>query len=87
MHKRFLKLPHLLEKKSHFLFGAKATGKTTLIENSLRNAQIIDLLHIKTFSLLVRNPSILEELILDPKKIIVIDEIQKLPKLLDEVYF
>lgn len=85
MYDRILKLPKLLEKKSHFLFGARATGKSTLILQNLPEAQVIDLLHAKTFTTLVRNPSILGEMILDHAKYVVIDEIQKLPILLDEV--
>jgi predicted AAA+ superfamily ATPase len=85
MYRRLLKLSELLKKKSFFLFGPRATGKTTLIEQSLPNAQVVDLLHSKTYSMLVRNPSTLEEIITDPKKIVVIDEVQKLPELLDEV--
>lgn len=85
MYSRILKLSELLKKKSFFLFGPRATGKTTLIEESLPNAQVIDLLHSKTYSTLVRNPSALAEIITDPKKIIVIDEVQKIPELLNEV--
>ena len=85
MFPRKLNLPELLKKKSFFLFGPRATGKTTLIERSLPDAQIIDLLHSKTYAILVRNPSALAEIIIDPKKIVVIDEVQKLPELLDEV--
>ena len=32
MHHRILNLPELLKNKSHFFFGARSTGKTTLIE-------------------------------------------------------
>jgi predicted AAA+ superfamily ATPase len=85
MYSRILNLSELLKKKSFFLFGPRATGKTTLIEESLPNAQVIDLLHSKTYSTLVRNPSALAEIITDPKKIVVIDEVQKIPELLDEV--
>ena len=85
MFARKLNLPELLNKKSFFLFGPRATGKTTLIEQSLPDAQIIDLLHSKTYATLVRNPSALGEIIVDPKKVVVIDEVQKLPELLDEV--
>lgn len=85
MYPRVLNLSELLKKKSFFLFGPRATGKTTLIEQSLPDAQVIDLLHSKTYSTLVRNPSALAEIITDPKKIVVIDEVQKLPELLDEV--
>ena len=82
---RRLNLPALLEKKSFFLFGPRAVGKTTLIEQSLPEAQIIDLLNLKTYATLVRNPSALGEMITDPSKLVVIDEVQKLPELLDEV--
>jgi predicted AAA+ superfamily ATPase len=82
---RRLNLRALLEKKSFFLFGPRAVGKTTLIEQSLPEAQIIDLLNLKTYATLVRNPSALGELITDPSKLVVIDEVQKLPELLDEV--
>ncbi len=85
MLKRSLNLPELLNKKSHFLFGARATGKSTLIGYSLPEAQVIDLLHAKTYAALVRNPSLLEEMIVDSTRVVVIDEIQKLPALLDEV--
>ncbi|MCX6107496.1 MAG: AAA family ATPase [Proteobacteria bacterium] len=85
MYTRLLNLPKLLEKRSHFLFGARATGKSTLIEQTLPEAQVIDLLHAKTFSSLLRNPSALADMIIDPKRLVVIDEIQKLPNLLDEV--
>lgn len=86
MYPRVLNLSELLAKKSFFLLGPRATGKTTLIEQSLPNAQVIDLLHSKTYSTLVRNPSALAEIITDPNKIVVIDEVQKLPELLDEVH-
>lgn len=85
MYARALNLSELLKKKSFFLFGPRATGKTTLIEQSLPDALVIDLLHSKTYSTLVRNPSALGEMITDPSKIVVIDEVQKIPELLDEV--
>lgn len=85
MYRRLLDLPQLLAKKSHFLFGPRATGKTTLIEHALPSAQVIDLLHAQTLLRLVRNPSLLEESIIDPSRIVVIDEVQKLPAILDEV--
>ena len=86
MHKRLLDLPSLLKKKSFFLFGPRSTGKTTLIEHTLENMVFIDLLQAKTYASLLRNPGVLEELIFDPKQIVVIDEVQKLPSILDEVH-
>lgn len=86
MHKRILNLSDLLDKKSFFLFGPRATGKTTLIDATLTNALVIDLLEARTFTSLLRDPGRLEEMIDDPNRIIVIDEVQKLPSLLDEVH-
>lgn len=86
MYNRILNLNSLIGARSHFLFGPRASGKTTLIQSTLQNSQIIDLLHVKTYSSLVRNPSLLEELIVDESKIVVIDEVQKLPIILDEVH-
>ena len=84
MYKRILDLPKLLKKKSFFLFGPRATGKTTLIQNTLSNTTVIDLLEIKTYREYLKNPSIISELKLKP--IVVIDEVQKLPEILDEVH-
>ncbi len=86
MYSRILNLPELLQKKSFFLFGARATGKSTLIQSSLPEAHVIDLLHNKTYTNLLKDPSSLENLIRGHQKIVVIDEIQKLPVLLDEVH-
>ncbi len=86
MYKRTLNLPELLDKKSFFLFGARATGKTTLIQTSLPDALIIDLLYARTYSILLKDPSALGDMCRSTQGIIVIDEIQKLPVLLDEVH-
>jgi predicted AAA+ superfamily ATPase len=85
MYRRVLDLPKLLEKKSHFLFGPRATGKTTLVHHALPQAQVVDLLHAQTHLRLVRNPSLLAESIADTSRVVVIDEVQKLPIILDEV--
>ena len=81
---RKLQLAELLEKKSFFLFGPRSTGKTTLINHQLDDAKIFDLLDAKTYRDLLKQPSLLEEA--SDANIVVIDEIQKLPMLLDEVH-
>ncbi|MDE0518689.1 MAG: AAA family ATPase [Bdellovibrionales bacterium] len=86
LYRRKLNLKHLLKKKSFFLFGPRSTGKTTLIHQSLGKAKIYDLLDAETYGRLLRRPKILEEENPSPGKIIVIDEIQKQPSLLDEVH-
>ncbi|MEK7791161.1 MAG: AAA family ATPase, partial [Deltaproteobacteria bacterium] len=85
--KRILDLPSLLEKKSFFLFGPRATGKSFLIERQLsRVAQVFDLLSSDMTLRFSARPSELESLIEPEKKWIVIDEVQKVPELLDEVH-
>lgn len=83
---RSLQIKALLKKKSHFLFGARSTGKSTLIHQSFKASEIhyFDLLDDNTYQRLLRDPAILSQI--DLKKIIVIDEVQKLPKLLNEVH-
>ncbi len=86
--KRTLSLETLLSKKSHFLLGPRGTGKSTLIRNTLApHYQIIDLLESETRFRLLQNPGELESMIRrDQVKGVVIDEIQKVPELLDEVH-
>ena len=84
MYQRILDLNDLLEKKSFFLFGPRMTGKTTLIRRTLGDVHFFDLLKRDHFRRLVKDPGLLADL--DPKKTVVIDEIQKLPHLLDEVH-
>ena len=86
LYKRKLNLRYLLKKKSFFLFGPRATGKTTLILQSLNGAKIYDLLDSETYRRLLKRPKILEEENSPKTKVIVIDEIQKQPALLDEVH-
>lgn len=82
---RSLDLAKLLKLKSFFLFGPRATGKTTLIHHQLPSVRVYDLLDARVFSRLLKNPNLLEEENLEQTGPIVIDEVQKLPQLLDEV--
>jgi predicted AAA+ superfamily ATPase len=86
---RTLDLRRLLSRKSHFLFGPRGTGKTRLIRETLPGAPVIDLLSDDVYSRLLRRPSALVEM-LPPRAPkggpVVIDEVQKLPALLDEVH-
>jgi predicted AAA+ superfamily ATPase len=85
---RQLQLIPLLAKKSFFLFGPRATGKTTLVRQQLaEKAFIIDLLDSRYFLRLSNAPHELESLIAaTPADIIVIDEIQRIPELLNEIH-
>jgi len=78
--------------KSYFLFGPRQTGKSTFVKSQLRPKDLyIDLLPQRNFLNYAKSPGHLRQEILahlrrnaDP--IIVIDEIQKIPSLLDEVH-
>ncbi len=85
---RELQIAPLLKKKSFFLFGPRATGKTTLIRQQLaKKATIIDLLDSRYFLRLSSAPYELETIIAaNPADIIVIDEIQRIPELLNEIH-
>ncbi len=83
--KRILNLTSLINKNSYFLFGPRGTGKSYLIRNTLLSkVNYIDLLHSKTFLRLKVNPSELEAFISHDR--VVIDEIQRIPELLNEIH-
>ncbi|MCL2167885.1 MAG: DUF4143 domain-containing protein [Lentimicrobiaceae bacterium] len=73
---------------SIFVWGARQVGKTTLIKNTYPNAVYYDLLLAKDFERLLRNPSLLSEDLatLNDDNVVIIDEIQKIPQLLDEIH-
>ena len=85
LYQRLINLPELLKKKSHFLFGPRSVGKSTLIAASLENALIFDLLDEETYRNLLRSPKLIGESITAEKRIVVIDEVQRIPELLNEV--
>lgn len=87
----FERLIQLSEKQSVFLFGARGVGKTTLLKALpwLKNALVINLLEAKSENLFARNPDSLAEIVRalpGSQSHVIIDEIQKLPKLLDIVH-
>lgn len=84
MYSRLIKPP---QDKSFFLFGPRGTGKTTWVKASFPKAIYLDLLEAELFNDLLANPQRLEKFI--PEKYkgwIVIDEIQRVPELLNEAH-
>ena len=81
---RLLKVPDI----SFFLFGPRGVGKTTWLKEVLPDASFFDLLDSSLFLELSRNPNTLEAMIGNRPKDswVVIDEVQKIPTLLDEVH-
>ena len=80
-----------LNNRSFFLFGPRGAGKSTFLGEHFKNQKIL------TFDL--RDPVLLDDLKLDParfktqvdtainlKKVIIVDEIQKHPALLDYIH-
>lgn len=70
-----------------FLFGARQTGKTTLLLECFPEARFYDLLENNTYERLQRNPSLLRQdlELCESGTLVVIDEVQMLPALLNEV--
>lgn len=83
--KRIISIKEELGKKSCFLFGPRQTGKTWLIRHELKGCRSYNLLESETFLRLSRSPEILRQECTAEDRIVVLDEIQKLPSLLDEV--
>ncbi len=83
---RTLDLLPLLKKKSIFLFGPRQVGKTWLIKHALPRCRTYDLLDSRTYLKLNRSPERLEQELRPEDRIVVLDEIQKVPHLLDEVH-
>jgi len=83
-------IPRLLQRpnRSFFLFGPRGTGKSTWLKQVLPDALSLDLLDASLFLELSRDPHRLEALIGNRSTgdWIVLDEIQKIPALLDEVH-
>lgn len=78
----------IIDDESVFLFGARQTGKTTLLMQQFPDAIYYDLLDTDLLNRLRQRPSILREM-LDKKPegtLIIIDEIQQVPELLNEIH-
>jgi len=84
MYSRLLEPP---KDKSFFLFGPRGTGKTTWVKSKFTNAVYVDLLEAEIFNDLLANPQRLENFIpRDFNDWVIIDEIQRIPELLNEVH-
>ena len=83
---RLLDLPALVARKSHFLLGPRQTGKSFLIRHDLPGARIYNLLDTATYLALSHTPGRIAQEITPRDRLVVIDEIQRLPELLSEVH-
>jgi predicted AAA+ superfamily ATPase len=77
--------------ETFFLWGPRQTGKSTLLKETYGDGRWVDLLKAEEFRRYVARPELLrQELEAEapaPRQQIVIDEIQKVPALLDEVHW
>lgn len=75
--------------ESCFLWGARQTGKSTLLKELFPHSPRYDLLLSSEYGRLLLHPSLmLEEIMADPPPVdvpVIIDEVQKIPQLLDDV--
>ena len=81
----------LPERQSAFLWGPRKTGKSTLLAERFPDSARFDLLETRRFLELTREPWLFTEqvLALDARRKahpIIVDEVQKVPALLDEVH-
>lgn len=74
-------------KESAFLWGARQTGKSTLLKALYPEAPYFDLLLANEYDRFLRNPSLLREILeaTPSGSPVIIDEIQRLPSLLNEI--
>jgi len=83
MYPRFYKP---LKNQSFFLFGPRGTGKSTWLKDQYKQGFFIDLLNAETYRLLLGSPHRLQSLIPKASNLVIIDEVQKIPDLLNEVH-
>lgn len=84
MYERFFSPPG----QSYFLFGPRGTGKSTWLRENYPQAFWIDLVDPESFRFYAAGPERLRQILSERSdvKIIVIDEVQKAPQLLDVVH-
>jgi len=75
-------------KQSFFLLGPRGTGKSTWLRETFPNAYVIDLLSEETYHRMLSRPGhFADELrALPPGTWVIVDEVQRLPNLLNEVH-
>ncbi|MCG2726818.1 MAG: AAA family ATPase, partial [Elusimicrobia bacterium] len=83
---RLINFKELFKLNSFFLFGPRGTGKSFWMRYSLPNVKMFDLLDADVYGRFLRRPRQLGEELSSSDTLVAIDEIQKLPALLDEVH-
>lgn len=88
MYRRIFDVENRLD-EAMFLFGARQTGKSTLLKERFPKAIYIDLLKSDVRNRFKQHPEEFRESLLryPPETLVIVDEIQKVPDLLDEVHW
>lgn len=74
--------------RAAFLWGPRRVGKTTLLRQQFPKAKIYDLLDTDLKTRLLLKPSLLrEEVLAARERVVIVDEVQKVPALLDEIHW
>jgi uncharacterized protein len=74
--------------RSAFLWGPRKTGKTTRLRQQFPDALWIDLLDHELFWTLSQNPARLRQMVeVQPSRTVVVDEVQKVPRMMDEIHW
>jgi uncharacterized protein len=73
--------------RSAFLWGPRKTGKTYWLNKHYKDGIIIDLLQTDIFADYASRPSLLRERYQDHRGLIIVDEIQMVPDLLNEIHW
>jgi predicted AAA+ superfamily ATPase len=77
----------LAPRSSAFLWGPRRVGKSFWIRQTFPGATLIDLLKSDVFQEYASRPALLRERLAGRRGLVVIDEVQKVPALLDEVHW
>lgn len=88
MYRRIFDIENQLD-EAMFLFGGRQTGKSTLLKERFPKAVYIDLLKSDVRNRFKQHPEEFRESLLryPPETLVIVDEIQKVPELLDEVHW
>lgn len=83
-------LPRIIKapKKSFFLLGPRGTGKSTWLGSTFPDAHVIDLLAEDSYQRLLANPGLFADELraVASGRWVIVDEVQRLPGLLNEVH-
>ena len=87
MYERIFDIKNRLD-EGMFLFGARQVGKSTLLKNRFPKAIYIDLLNSDLRRRFKQNTGLFKEMLIKypAETLVIVDEIQKVPELLDEVH-